>query len=64
MVWIELIKLHGLIDSPPEAIGREMLEEKSVPSVFMDVEVPDGILEPASSVGNRKGSVATSNHLW
>ena len=64
MFWLELIKLHGLIDSPPEAIGREMLEEKSIPRIFVDVEVPDGIFKPARSVGNWKRAVATPNHLW
>jgi hypothetical protein len=58
-----LIKLHGLNDCPPEPSGREILEEKFGPSVFVDVEVPNGVLESASSVSNRQGFVATSNHL-
>lgn len=63
MIRRELIKLHGLVDGPAEAIRGEVFEEESVAGIFVNVEMPDRVLEAAGGVCDWERTIATTDHL-
>lgn len=58
-----IIKVHGLVDGIKEAIGVKGFKQKAVAEIVFNIQIFDGIMDPAGIMGHRKGAVKRGNHL-
>ncbi len=60
----QIIKVHGLSDCPEQAIGIIGFQTKSrCPLLSGDIQVGDGVMNPAGVVGHRQRSIDRGDHL-
>ena len=58
-----IIKIHGLVDGIEEAIGVKDFKQKAVAGIVFNIQIFDGIMDPAGITGHRKGAVKRCYHL-
>ena len=59
----QIIKVHGLFDGIEEAIGVKGFKQKAVAGIVFNIQIFNGIMDPAGILGHRKGAVNRSDHL-
>ena len=59
----QIIKFHGLVDGIEKAIGVKGFKQKAVAEIVFNIQIFDGIMDPAGIMAYRKGAVKRGYHL-
>lgn len=60
----QIVKVHCLIDRPAQTFRVEVLEDEAIARIAINVQVLDGVVQPARIMDDRQRSKFWTDHLW